>query len=316
MITADLIEPLFLPSATRPSISVRALMVSLACARKTYLNPRSVILSKVPKVSHGTWCFSAMAEDGKPTPLWKAPISAWTLSFVISRSVSVTPVSASPRVSPKKSLILAPRSDLMPPALLTSSAAMVMAFFCACPNLAVGPVSGLTIPMRISSAGWAADGAAEPASRARTTASTGVSRRVRIIAPPGALARAPHGRHGPLKGLDDGVEIRLGHHGAETGQAVVADQDAFVQQVHEQGADALLHARRDRVAIRPERRIRHHELEQGAVAGDLAGDAAAGQRGAQPRAQPLAHGGQPREGGLVQRPQRGEAGHHGDRVGA
>jgi hypothetical protein len=49
----------------------------------------------------------------------------------MSRSVSVTPVSASPRVSPKIRRILAPPSDLIPPAALISSAAIVSAFFCA-----------------------------------------------------------------------------------------------------------------------------------------------------------------------------------------
>jgi len=38
-------------------------------------------------------------------------MSAWTFSRVMSRSVSVTPVSASPRVSPKISLIFAPSND-------------------------------------------------------------------------------------------------------------------------------------------------------------------------------------------------------------
>ena len=52
-----------------------------------------VPLSNVPKVSHGTWCRSATAEEGKPTPLWKAPMRAWAFSRVMSRSVSVTPVS-------------------------------------------------------------------------------------------------------------------------------------------------------------------------------------------------------------------------------
>jgi hypothetical protein len=186
MITADLIGPDFFPSATSPSMSVLALMLSLACARNTYLKPRSVILSNVPNVSHGTWCFSAMADDGKPTPLWKAPISAWTLSRVISRSVSVTPVSASPRVSPKNSLILAPPSDLMPPALFTSSTAMVMAFFWAWPNLAAGPVSGLTMPMRTSSGVWAAAPVTIPATSARTAASTGRVTCLRIVSPPRA----------------------------------------------------------------------------------------------------------------------------------
>ncbi len=76
---------------------------------------------------------------------------ACAFSLVIRRSVSVTPVSASPRVSPQISRILAPPSDLMPPAWFTSSTAMVSAFRWLAPNLALGPVSGDSTPMRISS---------------------------------------------------------------------------------------------------------------------------------------------------------------------
>src|SRR5206468_3241002 len=81
-----------------------------------------------------------------------------------------------------------------------SSAAMVTAFFCACPNLAFGPVIGLTMPIRTSSAAPARYTAAST-TISETRAET--NGRFRMGAPPLPPRSARRRPQRLLHGVDD-----------------------------------------------------------------------------------------------------------------
>ena len=93
--------------------------------RKVFFSPRLTIKSEAPtSIRNGVPYFEAAWLAAMPTGLWKQPMyAAAPCSFIFS--TSATPTSTFDWLSPSSASSLAPPIDLMPPALFTSSIAIV-----------------------------------------------------------------------------------------------------------------------------------------------------------------------------------------------
>ncbi len=119
-----------------------AMALPLGCMRNVYLSPPSVRLSATAaKRRKGMRFFSVTCRTENATRLEKGPMTA-TAPWSMSREASELPSSTLFWVSPGRSVIFAPPSDLTPPVALISSVARVRPLRASPASKARGPVTG------------------------------------------------------------------------------------------------------------------------------------------------------------------------------